>query len=384
MTALSTQFINNMDDLPVGTLPETIKNVTLSRKVQSELNLAAMQKTRPSWSFTSSVASGFWGESGDPLPDEMTILEHTGMEPASECEALVALRVLGTLVARRRGLDANGFIHGLVVLLSQTRPAETLAGCIEEEDKRPSRQGIRSDAGIQQYFDQGLAALHTLRRFQSQPQLSTPQKHRRQFSFEPGADQLEVLSEELGALDGETNESDSDDSDTALLMHARRPALDTQSIKSTSSSQTLGADLGKPSKIPSPVQTSGRSRREASVSSIQSISVMPQDSRRGSRSSVVTAFRGNSSDNIRPELQSRNNSMNKLHTSDSPPRSRDQPGGTRLCDNAMSIAAARAASGASQTSSSESESPRLSLSRANNSEGSVKLGNDGHKRTSSI
>src|SRR5688500_14183696 len=107
MTALSTQFVNDMDDLSVGTLPESIKNVTLSRKVQSELNLAAMQKTRPSWSFISSVASGFLGESGDPLPDEMTILEHPGMEPATECEALVALRVLGTLVARRRGLDVN-------------------------------------------------------------------------------------------------------------------------------------------------------------------------------------------------------------------------------------------------------------------------------------
>jgi hypothetical protein len=185
-------------------------------------------------------------------------------------------------------------------------------------------------------------------------------------------------------LDGEANESDSDDSGTPLLMHAGRPALDTRSIRSTSSSQTLGADLGKPSKIPSPVQTLGRSRREASASSIQSISVRPQDSRRGSRSSVVTVFRENSSGNIRPELQSRDSSMNKLHTSDSPPVSRDQLGGTRLRDNAMAIAAARAASGASQKSSSESDSPRLSLSRANNSEGSVTLGNDGHKRTSSV
>ncbi|KAI4930490.1 uncharacterized protein J4E92_004322 [Alternaria infectoria] len=218
MAVLSTQFTNDMEELPVGNPPQTTKNLTLSRKVQSELNLVAIQKTRPSRSFTSSVASGFSGGSGDPLPDEMTILEHTGMEPATECEALIALRALGTLVARRRGLEVNSFNHGLMMLFSQTRSAEKLTAHVEENDTQTPRQKTSSDNGTYEYFDQGLAPRHTLRKFQSQPQLNTTQKHRRQFSFEPGADQLEALTEELKALDGEANESGSDDSDTPLLM----------------------------------------------------------------------------------------------------------------------------------------------------------------------
>ena len=222
-----------------------------------------------------------------------------------------------------------------------------------------------------------------MRKFQSQPHLSTTQKHRRQFSFEPGADQLEALAEEFGALDGETNESGSDDSDTPLLMRAERPALDTQSIRSTSSSQNLGADLAKPSKIPSPVQTMGRSRREDSASSLQSVYARPQDSRRESRSSVITAFREHLSGNIRPELQSRHSSINDLRASDSSTASREQIGATRLRNSNMAVAAARAASDASQTSLSERSSPRLSLSRTNNAGGPVRPVHDDSKRTSS-
>lgn len=350
MIVLSTQFTNGRTELLVGTPPEVNQKLILSRKVQSELNFAAIHKTKPSRSSTSSLTSGFSVGSGDPLPDEMTILEHTGMELATECEALVALRELGTLVARRRGLEISSFNHGLMMLFSQTRPAETLVGCIEG-DARLLRRGKSPDVERQQYSDPGLAPRHTLRKFQSQPQFSTPQKHRRQFSFEPGADQLEALTEEFGAPDGETNKSGSDDPDTPLLMRAGPSALDTRSIKSTSSSQALGADLSKPSKIPSPVQTLGRSRREDSASSFQSIYARPQDSRRESRSSVITAFREIPNGNIRPALQSRHNSINNLRDSDSSQASRDQAGETRPCNSTMAVAAARAASDASQTSS---------------------------------
>lgn len=383
MIVLSTQFTNDGAKLIVGTPPEVNHNLTLSRKVQSELNLTAIHKTKPSRSFTSSVTSGFSGGSGDPLPDEMAVLEHTGMEPATECEALVALRELGTLVARRRGLDLRSFNHSLMMLFSQTRPAERIVEGIEERDARPSRQGMGSNSGKPQYADTSLAPRHNLRKFQSQPHLSTTQKHRRQFSFEPGADQLEALAEEFGALDGETNESGSDDSDTPLLMRAERPALDTQSIRSTSSSQNLGADLAKPSKIPSPVQTMGRSRREDSASSLQSVYARPQDSRRESRSSVITAFREHLSGNIRPELQSRHSSINDLRASDSSTASREQIGATRLRNSNMAVAAARAASDASQTSLSERSSPRPSLSRTNNAGGPVRPVHDDSKRTSS-
>jgi hypothetical protein len=365
MIVLSTQFTNDGTELLVGTPPEVNQKLTLSRNVQSELNLAAIHKTKPSRSFTSSVASGFSGGSGDPLPDEMTILEHTGMEPATECEALVALRELGTLVARRRGLEINSFNHGLMLLFSQTKPAGRSVECIEEQDAQPSRRGKSPDTGRQQDSDLGPTPRHTLRKFQSQPQLSAPQKHRRQFSWEPGADHLEALTEEFGALDGETNESGSDDSDTPLLMRAQRPALDTQSIRSASSSQALGTDWSKPSKIPSPVQ--GRSRREGSASSSQSIYARPRDSRRESRSSVLTAFRENANGTIRPEHASRHSSINNLPASDSSPASGEVTSGTRLRNSTMAIAAARAASAASQISSLEDGSPRLSHSQTNSS-----------------
>ncbi|KAI4955577.1 hypothetical protein J4E91_001438 [Alternaria rosae] len=383
MAVLSTQFTNDMEEMPVGNPPQTSKNLTLSRKVQSELNLVAMQKTRPSRSLTSSVASGFSGGSGDPLPDEMTILEHTDMEPATECEAIVALRALGTLVARRRGLDVSSFNHGLMMLFWQTTPAEKLTGRVEDNDTRNPRQEVSSDNGTYEYFDQGLAPRNVLRKFQSQPQLNTTQKHHRQFSFEPGADQLEALTEECRALDGEANESGSDDSDTPLLMRTGHPALDTRSIRSTSSSQVLGADLGKASKIPSPVQTLGRSRRADSASSIQSVYAGPQDIRRGSSSSVVTAFRENSIGSMRPELQSRNNSINNLRMPDSPSVLRNQHSGTGLHYTIMAIAAARAASDASQPSSGRG-SPRLCLSRVNSSQGSVRPGDDVPKITSPV
>ncbi|CAN9084261.1 unnamed protein product [Alternaria sp. RS040] len=383
MIILSTQFTNDGTKLIVGTRPEVNHNLTLSRKVQSELNLTAIHKTKPSRSFTSSVTSGFSGGSGDPLPDEMAVLEHTGMEPATECEALVALRELGTLVARRRGLEVSSFNHSLMMLFSQTRPAERIAEGIEERDARPSRQGMGSNSGKPQYPDTSFAPRHNLRKFQSQPHLSTPQRHCRHFSFEPGADQLEALAEDFGALDGETNESGSDDSDTPLLMRAERPALDTHSIRPTSSSQNLGADLAKPSKIPSPVQTMGRSRREDSASSLQSVYARRQDSRRESRSSVITVFREHPSGNGRPEPQSRHSSINDLRASDSSTGSREQIGATRLHNSNMAVAAARAASDASQTSLSERSSPRSFLSRTNNAGGPVRPVHDDSKRTPS-
>ncbi|KAF7681402.1 hypothetical protein GT037_000378 [Alternaria burnsii] len=383
MIVLSTQFTNDGTKLIVGTPPEVNHNLTLSRKVQSELNLTAIHKTKPSRSFTSSATSGFSGGSGDPLPDEMAVLEHTGMEPATECEALVALRELGTLVARRRGLEVSSFNHSLMMLFSQTRPAERIAEGIEERDARPSRQGMGSNSGKPQYPDTSFAPRHNLRKFLSQPHLSTPQRHCRHFSFEPGADQLEALAEDFGALDGETNESGSDDSDTPLLMRAERPALDTHSIRSTSSSQNLGADLAKPSKIPSPVQTMGRSRREDSASSLQSVYARRQDSRRESRSSVITVFREHPSGNGRPEPQSRHSSINDLRASDSSTGSREQIGATRLRNSNIAVAAARAASDASQTSLSERSSPRSFLSRTNNAGGPVRPVHDDSKRTPS-
>ena len=154
MKALSKQFGDTVTELPLGTPPADgsgeNKIMTLSRKVQSELNLTALKKTRVSPSITSSVASAFSGMSGDPLPDERATFSQAPMDPAAECDALIALRELGTLVARRRGLDAGSFNDGLMMLFAKTSVAETLFGRIERENAQPvAPETIDSKRGFQ-------------------------------------------------------------------------------------------------------------------------------------------------------------------------------------------------------------------------------------------
>jgi hypothetical protein len=277
-------------------------------------------------------------------------------------------------VARRRGLEQDSFNRGLMMLFSQTKPATYSVVHHDEENVQTSlnHTGTKNSP-----TENAVAQQRPMRKFQSQPQLSMQQKHRRQFSFEPGVDQLQALAEETRMPDAELHDVGSVCSDTPLLMYAARQVHDSHFTMSTSSTQNLSADFGKPSKIPSPVQTLGRSRQESSASSLQSIHSRPQDSRRGSRSSVLTAFRESSSGSLRPSLNSRNGSIQSLRTADSPV-SKDCISGTRLRNNVITTtaAAARVAGNKSQTSSSEDGSPKPSASRANKTEESMALEND--------
>ncbi|RMZ70621.1 agc dmpk kinase [Pyrenophora seminiperda CCB06] len=338
----------------VGAPPELNKTMTLSRRVQSELNLVSMRKGRPS--ITSSVTSGFSGGSGDPLPDEAGALVQADMDPSVECDALVALRELGMLVARRRGLETTSFIRGLMMLLSHAGAANVMVEQVDEKETSLLQQEHTTTRKPQ--GEQVMTPTRSMRKYQSQPQLSSYQTHRRQFSFEPGADQLHALTEEARISDPDTHDSDSDDEAAPLLAKAVRPALDSRSTKSN-----LSAEFSKPSKIPSPVQTMGRMRREGSGSSLQSVCNRPQDSRRGSHSSVLTAFRENSSGNLRPALQARNSSLQNSSVVNAPVTWQDLSSSTQLRNGAMSLAAARAGGSKSQTSSLEN-SPRPSMSRA--------------------
>ena len=349
----------------MGTPPELNKTMTLSRKVQSELNLASMRKGRPS--ITSSVASGFSGGSGDPLPDEVGALGQTSMDPSIECDALVALRELGTLIARRRGLETTNFIRGLMILLSYTRATDAM---VEQSDEKEARlsQPENIDAKNSQ-AEQMLLPTHPVRKYQLQPQLGSQQTHRRQFSFEPGADQLHALAEETRVSDPDTHGSDSDDSAAPLLIKAVRPALDSRSIMSN-----LSTEFSRPSKIPSPVQSMGRMRREGSGSSLQSVYNKAQDSRRGSRSSVLTAFREDSGGNLRPALQATNSSLQKSSVVIGPVTWQDQSGSTQVRNGTIDVAAAAAARAAGSKSQAWllEGSPRPSMSRTDDSERPVK------------
>jgi hypothetical protein len=360
MIALSKHFANRPVVLPVGDPPEEKRKMTLSRKVQSELDLVSLTKTGATQSIISSAASGCSDSTGDPLPDETVASNPAHMEVTVECDAFIALRELGALVARRRGLKIESFNDGLMKLFSKTRGADDPFEMIEEEEEEDTQTTALNKNTESSKLGQTQTPGRSLLRFQSQPQLDVKHKHRRQFSFEPGADQLLALKEELGAHKNQAQNSDSDDSDIPLLLQAHRLMSGSQSVMSNSS-QTLNADFDKPSKIPSPVQALGRvrPRRENSASSIHSKS---NENRRDSQSSVQTAFRSNSSRNLRPS-QSRNSSIQNLRAADSSLLSKDHSSGLRLRNNAMALAAARAAGNGSQTSLSEGGGPSRNSSR---------------------
>jgi hypothetical protein len=378
MIALSKHFANRPLELPVGNPPEAKREMTLTRKAQSELDLVSLTKMGATQFIASSAASGCSDSTGDPLSDEIMASNPVNMEPTVECDAFIALRELGALVARRRGLKVESFNDGLMKLFSNTRGADDPFESIqeeEEEDTQITAFNRNSESGKPGQIQ---TSEPPLRRFQSQPQLDVKHKHCRQFSFEPGADQLLAFKEELGTPKAQAQNSDSEDSDTPLLLQDHHLASGSQSVMSASP-QILNADFDKPSKIPSPVQTLGRvrPRRENSASSIHS---KTNDNRRDSQSSIQTAFRSNSSRNLRP-LQSRNSSIQNLRAADSSLPSKDHSSGLRLRNNAMALAAARAAGNGSQTSLSEGggssrNSSRPPVSRAVHKEGLGKVEND--------
>jgi hypothetical protein len=94
MTAISRQFTGKtFVDLHVGTPPNDIGNTTLSRKVQSELNLTRLSRLNNEGSVAnSSMTSGFSGGTGDPLPDEMSPPSIALGDMAVDCDAIIALR----------------------------------------------------------------------------------------------------------------------------------------------------------------------------------------------------------------------------------------------------------------------------------------------------
>jgi hypothetical protein len=94
MTALSRQFTGKVGaDLRVGTPPIEGKP-TLSRKVQSEVNLTKLDRMETATANSlanSSIASAFSGGTGDPLPDEL-FSPISALIEMTDCDAIIALR----------------------------------------------------------------------------------------------------------------------------------------------------------------------------------------------------------------------------------------------------------------------------------------------------
>ncbi|KAH4221060.1 hypothetical protein HBI17_125340 [Parastagonospora nodorum] len=327
MTALSRHFTGRAgEDLRIGTPPDDI-NPMLSRKVQSEMNLAKLGHVDTASSVEhSSVISGFSG-TGDHLPDEMSSPISAMVEVAVDCDAIIALRELGTLVARRRGLETAEFIEGLMQLLSQPCVPNKRT---DEEFGVSDTIPVRDGPGTKNTAIDDTTPQRTLRKFQSQPQLTSEKRRRRHFSFEPGEDQLLALNEEMRENDASRYYDVSmKSSGPQLLSHPHESNADPSPEVSIPWQSATQQDSHNASKIPSPVQVYGSVRREESISSLQSATAKSADSRHNSLSSVLTAFRDNHNVNLRPSSSSRSSSFNTQRSAEMSPSSRDRPVSTR-------------------------------------------------------
>jgi hypothetical protein len=177
-----------------------------------------------------------------------------------------------------------------------------------------------------------------LRRFQSQPQLSQlsrDQKRRRHFSFEPGEDQLHASREEISLAASETS------------LYPKKSA----GAESEQSQDDAGLqfsfpthDLDISTKIPSPVHAYGSVRCKASISSMQSVSVRAHDGRHDSQSSIsqasiLTAFRDNQMDSLRPGsiASSRSSSYKNQRSADISPSAKDRKKDIRVRNSVANL-----------------------------------------------
>ncbi|KAF2025048.1 hypothetical protein EK21DRAFT_77318 [Setomelanomma holmii] len=353
MAALSRQFTGKASaDLRVGTPPGEDK--TLSRKVQSELNLAKLSRMDTIPSVTdSSFTSGFSGGPGDPLPDELSTLSPERIATTIECDAFVALRELGALVARRRGLNIDSFVHELMGLFSGA-DSDAKTGYHEETDL--AQETAEEVLSVQGSYVNEVTPKRILRRFQSQPQLASDQNRRRHFSFEPGEDHLQALREEMNPFEPIQPCNQPYDLVSSTSSSAQGTNTKSSCKVATPPYQALspGAHC---SKIPSPVALYGSPRRESSVSSLQSTLTRSNDGRHNSQSSIVTAFREHQGGTLFPGSSSRSSSFNNLRNSEASPSPKDRPSSIRVRNSVASLAAIRATEQANIVARSGSSSP---------------------------
>ncbi|KAH7085572.1 hypothetical protein BKA63DRAFT_401670 [Paraphoma chrysanthemicola] len=328
MVALSRQFTGTVGaDLRIGTPPS--EDRTLSRKIQSELNLAKLIRMDTTPSIANSyLTSGFSGGNGDPLPDELSASSTAMVEMTVECDAFLALRELGVLVARRRGLDTEGFVNSLLRLFSEPK-VDTITRIGEKAHIHQSQ--IPGVPDLQNPYIEDETPKRTLRRFQSQPQLTSDQKRRRHFSFDPGEDHLQALKEDFG-----DEHSDLSHSKAPQTVNAESPPRYLASPAQTLTPHTSST------KIPSPVAPHGSLRRQSPLSSLKCSLVTTKDGRHNSPSSIRTAFRDMNGGVLHLSSSSRSSSYS-LRSSDSSLSPKDAPSDIGMPNSIASLAAAKQA-----------------------------------------
>ena len=226
----------------------------------------------------------------------------------------------------------------------------------DDEQSKP----LDESPGSRKLYVEETTPIRSLRRFQSQPHLSSDTKRRRHFSFEPGEDHLQALKEELTptatvTTGGRSSTSGSPDS-TVLLIKGVQSSPEGL----VSPYQVPSPDPHSLSKIPTPVQPFGSLRRETSVTSLQSTRAASSDGRHTSQSSILTAFRENQSGSLRPNSSSRSSSFNNLRGTDASPSSIDRPGSVRVRSSVANLATTRVGDQANRTAASKGGSPARS------------------------
>ena len=351
MIALSRRLtLVGLSDLPVGTPPVSKQDSTLSRKVKSELNLMGLRYAGPSLSLSGAATSDTL-RIVESVAEEHTLDASLLVEDALECNALIALKELGALVARRKGLHVSHFVNGVMDLIASGHATKTNT----EPSVHAEGTQVSQTQKDEKAPDNDCTPRTPLRKPASQLQHRPDQQRRRHFSFEPGDDQMRLLEAGISSSDSlsQTDSTDSESSSpVAFQMLAEGSPANDDSIPLLAS---LGEDLPKPSMIPSPVQMMGSVRRENSMSNLQSVFLKNiQDDRHSSRTSIQTAFREASSANASIKSKSGDNSGHDLRAAESPLGSKERLNSLANRHSTAALAAARAA-----------EARNNSLSRSN-------------------
>jgi len=355
MTALSRQLANaGTLHFPTVTPPNVKQDSALSRKLKSEINLTDLRYADAAQPISSTRIAGQLKDT----PQQIASDERQRKHHALECDTFTALKELGALVARRRGLDVAGFVNGLMALLTSADTTEPVTDFLAGVDPN---QNIEVQENRQGSADNRTPRL-PLPISRSQSYQVLDQKHRRHFSFEPGDDQLRELETSNRTLDW-LSQPQSTDSELSASADWHMPTFD-DTLRTSDDDSSLhltstSPNFPKPSMIPSPVQLAGRLRRSNSTSSLQS--AFNQDFRNGrhnSRTSIQTAFREASSTHVPPISKSRNSSKLNLRAAESPLGLKDRLQSTAGRQSNAGLAAARAA---------ESRSTKLSRSSTQSS-----------------
>lgn len=119
MVALSRELTRARTPNPSMRSPHFATESVLSRKAKSELNLINLHHTSTSSNLSGAVDS----ELVSTPSIAVQVSSHVRELPSDllECQAQVALKVLGCL-ARRIGLELSNFVDGLMALLTSAYP----------------------------------------------------------------------------------------------------------------------------------------------------------------------------------------------------------------------------------------------------------------------